>query len=178
MYGVPEFLGKPVYSGFLHAWNHVGTNVGRRASATAAPTRRAAAYGPPIETVRKYVAAYADRAVASSWPPARERRWDDRALRPPANLASKGWRKGAAVTEAALRLAIEVASGGLGYAAWTIGITDDPGRSRAEHGNPVGWRSWQADSEPTTRLIEQTFRDQGMKGSPAGGSAPTYVYIF
>ena len=82
------------------------------------------------------------------------------------------------MTEAALLLAIEVASRGLGYAAWTIGITDDPGRSRAERGNPVGWRSWQADSEPTARRVEEAFRDRGMKGGPSGGSAPRYVYIF
>ena len=82
------------------------------------------------------------------------------------------------MTEAALLPAIRVASGGLGYAAWTIGITDDPSRSRAEHGNPVGWRSWQGESERTTRRVEQALRGQGMKGTPGGGSAPTYVYIF
>ena len=30
------------------------------------------------------------------------------------------------MTEAELLRAIEIASGGLGYAAWTVGITDDP----------------------------------------------------
>ena len=81
------------------------------------------------------------------------------------------------MTEAEVLRAIEIARGGLGYAAWTVGITDDPGRSRAEHDNPVGWRSWRADSEPPTRRVEQAFRDQGMKESPAGGSASIYVYI-
>ena len=82
------------------------------------------------------------------------------------------------MTEAELVRAIEMARGGMGYGAWTIGITDDPGRSRAEHHNPVGWRSWQADSERSARLVEQGCRDMGMKGSPSGGVAPTHVYIF
>lgn len=30
---------------------------------------------------------------------------------------------------------------------WTIGVTDDPVRRRAEHGNPAGWRHWNADTE-------------------------------
>ena len=82
------------------------------------------------------------------------------------------------MTEAELIHAIELARGGMGYEAWTIGITDDPGRRKAEHGNPVGWRSWQADSGLTARQVERGFRDKGMKGSPGGGTTPTYVYIF
>ena len=82
------------------------------------------------------------------------------------------------MTEPALILAVEIARGGLGYEAWTIGITDDPGRRKAEHGNPASWRSWQADSELTARRVEQGCRDQGMKGSPGGGTAPTSVYNF
>ena len=88
-----------------------------------------------------------------------------------------------AVTEAGLirsieRRVIEIAREGTGYERWTVGITDDPGRSKAEQGNPLGWRSWRADSEPTARRVEQGFRDKGMKGSPGGGAAPIYVYIF
>ena len=82
------------------------------------------------------------------------------------------------MTEAELIYAIEAARGGMGYEAWTIGITDDPGRRKDEHGNPVGWRSWEANSELTARLVEHGFRDKGMKGSPSGRTAPTYVYIF
>ena len=81
------------------------------------------------------------------------------------------------MTEAALIYAIEAAAG-LSYEAWTIGITDDPSRHRAEHGNPASWRLWQADSELKARRVERGCRDKGMKGSPGGGSASTYVYIF
>ena len=86
--------------------------------------------------------------------------------------------QGVALTEAELLRAISGAIGSMGYEAWTIGITDQPGRSRAERGNPASWRSWQADSEFTARRVEQGCRDQGMKGSPGGGTAATYVYIF
>ena len=82
------------------------------------------------------------------------------------------------LTEEALLRAIGVARGALDYGAWTIGIADDPGRSRAEHGNPASWRSWEADSEITARRVEQGCRDRGMKGSARGGAAATYVYIF
>ena len=82
------------------------------------------------------------------------------------------------MTEEALLRAIGVARGALDYEAWTIGITDNPGRSRAERGNPASWRSWQADSEFTARRVEQGCRDKGMKGSTGGGTAATYVYIF
>ncbi len=82
------------------------------------------------------------------------------------------------MTERALIYAIEAAKGRLGYAAWTIGITDDPSRRRAEHGNPASWRSWQAESELTARRVERECRDKGMRGSPGGGSASIYVYIF
>ncbi len=85
--------------------------------------------------------------------------------------------QGAGVTERALIYAIEAATG-LSYEAWAIGITDDPGRQRTEHGNPASWRSWQADREFTARRVEQGCRDKGMKGSPGGGTAATYVYIF
>ena len=34
------------------------------------------------------------------------------------------------MTEAELIHAIEAATGGMGYEAWTIGITDDPGASQ------------------------------------------------
>ena len=82
------------------------------------------------------------------------------------------------MTEAELVRAIEMARGGMGYRAWTIGITDDPGRSRAEHHNPGGWRSWHADSERSARLVEQGCRDMGMKASAAAATGATYVYIF
>ena len=82
------------------------------------------------------------------------------------------------MTEAELLRAIGVARGSLDYKAWTVGITDNPARSRVEHGAPVGWRSWPADSELTARRVEQGCRGKGMKASAAGATGATYVYIF
>lgn len=64
------------------------------------------------------------------------------------------------------------------YSVWTIGITDDPNRRRAEHGNPQTWYHWNAVSESSARRIEKYFLDKGMKGAPGGGISPNYVYIF
>ena len=80
--------------------------------------------------------------------------------------------------EAALIYEIEVARAGMDYEAWTVGITDNPARSRVEHGAPVGWRSWPADSELTARRVEQGCRGKGMKASAAGATGAAYVYIF
>ena len=64
------------------------------------------------------------------------------------------------------------------YSLYTIGITDDPERRRGEHGNPIVWQYWKADSEKIARNVEKYFLDKGMKGKPGGGEHPTYVYIF
>lgn len=64
------------------------------------------------------------------------------------------------------------------YSAWTIGITDDPGRRKTEHGNPKYWHQWRADTETIARNVEKYFLDKGMKGAPGGGDDLNYVYIF
>jgi len=64
------------------------------------------------------------------------------------------------------------------YSAWTIGITDDPERRKAEHDHPKYWQHWKADSEAIARSVEKYFLDKGMKGAPGGGENPNYVYIF
>jgi hypothetical protein len=67
------------------------------------------------------------------------------------------------------------------YNLWTIGITDDPTRRKAEHeseGKVMGWRDWKADTETIARNVERYFLAKGMKGGTGGGEHPTYVYIF
>ncbi|MCJ7506152.1 hypothetical protein MUP05_06765 [Candidatus Bathyarchaeota archaeon] len=68
------------------------------------------------------------------------------------------------------------------YAIWTIGITDDPERRRAEHNSAnddtTFWVHWKADTETIARNVEKYFLDKGMKGSTGGGERPVYVYIF
>jgi len=64
------------------------------------------------------------------------------------------------------------------YGVWTIGITDDPGRRKGEHGNPTMWHQWQAATETSARQIEKHFLAKGMKGAAGGGITPNWVYIF
>ena len=64
------------------------------------------------------------------------------------------------------------------YPAWTIGVTDDPAHRRIEHGNPVTWYQWDADSEQIARNVEAYFLRKGMKGGSGGGGRADYVYIF
>ena len=64
------------------------------------------------------------------------------------------------------------------YAAWTIGITDDPKRRKIQHNSPACWREWEADTEAIARNVEKHFLDKGMKGGGGGGDHPNYVYIF
>ena len=64
------------------------------------------------------------------------------------------------------------------YLLWTIGITDNPGRCKDEHGNPNTWHDWVADSEEQARRVEKRFLDKGMHGDIGGGINPKWVYIF
>jgi len=64
------------------------------------------------------------------------------------------------------------------YSIWTIGITNDPQRRRAEHDNPNNWYHWRADSETIARNVEEYFIKKGMQGATGGGEHPIYVYIF
>lgn len=64
------------------------------------------------------------------------------------------------------------------YSIWTIGVTDDADRRKAEHGNPEYWMQWNPDSETAARNIEKYFLDKGMKGAPGGPGKANYVYIF
>ncbi len=62
--------------------------------------------------------------------------------------------------------------------SWYIGITEDPDRRRQEHGNPLGWYLWHADSERTARQVEKHFLALGMQGDTGGGLSPDWVYIY
>ncbi len=64
------------------------------------------------------------------------------------------------------------------YAAWTIGVTDDPIRRKIQHNSPACWRDWEADTEEIARTVEKHFLDKGMKGGGGGGDHHNYVYIF
>ena len=61
---------------------------------------------------------------------------------------------------------------------WTIGITDNPSRRRSEHGDPPGWRHWDADTEQAARNVESYFIGKGMNGGGGGLGRADYVYIF
>ena len=64
------------------------------------------------------------------------------------------------------------------YPTWTIGLTDNPARRRAEHGNPSVWFQWNADTQAIARSIEMYFLDRGMEGDVGGCGSADYVYIF
>ena len=82
------------------------------------------------------------------------------------------------MTERELIQAVEAGRQPYSYGAWTIGITDNPERRKAEHNNPGLWKHWRADSETIARSVENYFLDKGMKGDVGGGFNPNYVYIF
>lgn len=62
--------------------------------------------------------------------------------------------------------------------AWTVGITDNPGRRKQEHGRPPRWMAMHADSEATARSVERHLLGLGMKGGMGGPTGGRYVYIF
>ncbi len=64
------------------------------------------------------------------------------------------------------------------YPGWTIGITDEPERSKIEHGNPVTWNDWDMFIELSARNVEKHFLEKGMQSAPVTGKYPTYIYIF
>lgn len=77
------------------------------------------------------------------------------------------------------QIVAEIESMALGnYSQWYIGITADPEQRKIQHGNPLAWRSWNAESESTARRIEKRFVDLGMHGDTGGGYNPIHVYIF
>lgn len=64
------------------------------------------------------------------------------------------------------------------YSLWTIGVTDDPARRRAEHGDPPKWQHWEADTKTTAINIERYFLEKGMESAGGGPGSSDYVYIF
>ena len=51
------------------------------------------------------------------------------------------------MTKTAPTSAIDGARGSQAPSGWLIGTTNNPSRHRAEHGDPVVWHSWRANSE-------------------------------
>lgn len=68
------------------------------------------------------------------------------------------------------------------FTIWTIGITQNPADRKKEHGNPIHWQLWKADSLAYAQKIESHFIiKMGMNGGTVGDLDPsltTYVYIF
>lgn len=64
------------------------------------------------------------------------------------------------------------------YKAWTVGVTDGPARRNAEHGFPLEWHQWDADSEYEARNIEDYFLEKGCNGGSGGPGKADYVYIY
>lgn len=79
-------------------------------------------------------------------------------------------------SESAIKAAIEAII--MAPSNWTIGVTDNPTRRKAEHGNPSNWHQWDADTETAARNVESYFKAKGMKGGPGGLGRADYVYIF
>jgi hypothetical protein len=80
-------------------------------------------------------------------------------------------------SEDSIRRAIVRIAGG-DYRRWTIGVTDEPGRRRLQHGNPRTWYYWNANTENVARRIEAYFINRGMKGATGGRGYANYIYIF
>lgn len=89
---------------------------------------------------------------------------------------------GSPMQESAIIRAIEQKIGSTDIKIWTIGVTDDPQRRKAEHDangeSTTHWTDWKADTETIARNVEKYFLDKGMKGGTGGGEHPIYVYVF
>ncbi len=64
------------------------------------------------------------------------------------------------------------------YAAWTVGVTDDPARRRREHNNPRWWYTWNTRNEDEARDIEGYFCGKGCQGGDGGPGKVDYIYLF
>jgi hypothetical protein len=59
-----------------------------------------------------------------------------------------------------------------------VGLTDNPSRRKAEHGNPVDWTQKQFSYETEARLWEkQMLSNSGYTGG-TGGNGWKYGYIY
>ncbi len=63
------------------------------------------------------------------------------------------------------------------YSAWTIGITDNPDERREDHGNPLYWCIWNANTSEGARAIKSYFISKGMKRGPGRIRIANYVYL-
>ncbi len=61
---------------------------------------------------------------------------------------------------------------------WYVGLTDDPDRRKAEHGNPSDWQQTTFNSEGRAREWESEYVGKpGYKGGP-GGTGWRYGYWY
>ena len=67
---------------------------------------------------------------------------------------------------------------GYNYSSWTIGVTNDPEKSRREHGDPEHWHQWDASGEEPAKRIAYHFLEKGYNGSGDMVDSANYVYIF
>ena len=70
----------------------------------------------------------------------------------------------------------------LSYEVWTIGVTGDPDRRRAEHENSgkdtQRWHQWDDLTALEARTVELRFLNMHMQGGSGGPSDADYVYVF
>ena len=57
------------------------------------------------------------------------------------------------------------------------GLTDDPARRKAEHGNPADWSQQSFDTERQAREWEKIIQDLGCQGD-TGGKGWRYGYTY
>ena len=61
---------------------------------------------------------------------------------------------------------------------WYVGLTDDPNRRRAEHGNPPDWQQAAFNTEQEARAWEARYVGKaGYQGGP-GGAGWQYGYWY
>lgn len=63
------------------------------------------------------------------------------------------------------------------YSDWEIGITNEPGKRKAQLGNPLSWLQWQAASEDVALFILAYFLDSGLKLSGKKPEQGKHVFI-
>ena len=61
---------------------------------------------------------------------------------------------------------------------WYVGLTDDPERRRAEHGNPSDWQQTQFSTEAEARAWEAKYVGKPGYQGDTGGAGWRYGYWY
>ena len=61
---------------------------------------------------------------------------------------------------------------------WYVGLTDDPGRRKVEHGNPSDWQQTKFSSESEARTWEANYVGKSGYEGGQGGSGWSYGYWY